>query len=417
MIYVIIAALVLLSAFFSGSEIAYTSVTRLRLENAAEDGRPGARVALWIYERYERALTTILLGNNLVNVAASALATLVFLQVITDSDLASLVATLVMTALVLVFGETIPKMLAKRVPTEYAHIAAAPLRILMFITFPIVVPISSFAGWMARLGHPDTDPDAVTEDDLASIIETVEDEGIIDEDRGELLQNALEFDDITAQEIMTPRVDMVAVDCDDTVDQILRTCDESGYTRIPVYEDSIDNIIGILYINRFYRELADNADVNIRDILLETCYVYKTMTLPAIMAALKKGKTHIAIVTDDFGGTMGVVTMEDVLEELVGDIWDETDEVEKEFTRVSNDTYEVSGDMNINDFTEAMDLAEGEIDSDSTTVGGWVLEQFNGFPQRGETFEYGKMKVTVERIDNRRIERIRVRREEETDRG
>lgn len=412
MTYVIIALLIMLSAFFSGTEIAFTSASKLRMEKAVEDGKRGAKLALKIYNTYDRALTTILLGNNLVNVAASALATVVFLQLVNDENLASVISTAVMTVLVLIFGESIPKMIAKKIPAEVAQFAAIPIRALMLITLPLVWPVTALAGRMAKIGGAEQPEATVTEDELASIIETVEDEGVIDEDQGELLQNALEFDDTTAQEIMTPRVDMVAIDCEDSVEEILAICDESNFTRIPVYQDSIDNIIGILHVNHFYKAVAGNKDIDIKEILLDTCYVYKTMTLPAIMSALKRGKIHMAIVTDDFGGTMGVVTMEDVLEELVGEIWDETDEVETDFTNLSQDIFDVSGDMNIDDFVEIMELTELDMDSDSTTVGGWVLEMFNGFPEKGDSFEFNGLTVTVEEIDNRRIERIRVKKAE-----
>ncbi|MBR5137784.1 MAG: HlyC/CorC family transporter [Clostridia bacterium] len=415
MIYLTIAVLIALSAFFSGTEIAFTSASKLRLEKAMEEGKKGAALAYWIYNKYDRAITTILLGNNLVNVAASALATVVFMQIIADDDLASVVATIVMTVLVLIFGESIPKMIAKKIPAPFAQVAALPLRILMFVTLPLVWPVTALAHAIASKSKGAQDEGGVTEDELASIIETVEDEGVIDEEQGELLQNALDFDDTTAQEIMTPRVDMIAVDCEDSLEEILTICEENNFTRMPVYQDSIDNIIGILHVNHLYKAIAQNKDVKITDVLLDTCYVYKTMTLPAIMTTLKKHKTHMAIVTDDFGGTMGVLTMEDVLEELVGEIWDETDEVEEDFTNLSQDTFDVSGDMNIDDFIEAMELNESLVETDSTTVGGWVLEMFNGFPENGESFEFENLKVIVEEIDNRRIERIRVERLEKVE--
>lgn len=415
MIYAIIALLIVLSAFFSSTEIAFTSASKLRLEKAVEDGKRGASLAYWIYNKYDRAITTILLGNNLINVAASALATVAFMQILSDDNLASVVSTVVMTIVVLIFGESIPKMIAKKIPAHLARFAALPLRILMFITLPLVWPVMALARAVTSGTKGAQEDSGVTEEELASIIETVEDEGVIDEEQGELLQNALEFDDTTAQEIMTPRVDMVAIDCEDSVDEILALCDENGFTRMPVYQDSIDNIIGILHVNHLYKAIADNRDLDIKDILLDTCYVYKTMTLPAIMSTLKKHKTHMAIVTDDFGGTMGVLTMEDVLEELVGDIWDETDEVEEDFTNLSQDVFDVSGDMNIDDFIEVMEMPHNLVDTDATTVGGWVLEMFNGFPEKGEFFEFQGLTVTVEEIDNRRIERIRVQRMQEQD--
>lgn len=418
MIFLIIAVLILLAACFSGTEIAFTSASKIRLEKAVEEGKRGASIAYWVYNKYDRAITTILLGNNLVNVAASSLVTVLFMQIIADEDLASVISTIVMTVIVLIFGEVIPKMIAKKIPATVARVAAYPLRILMFITFPVVLPVIGLTRALTSRSNGSQEEGGVTEDELASIIETVEDEGVIDEEQGELLQNALEFDDTTAQEIMIPRVDMIAVDCEDSIQDILALCDDNGFTRMPVYQDSIDNIIGILHVNHLYKAIAEDTDVRLQDILLDTCYVYKTMTLPAIMTTLKKHKTHMAIVTDDFGGTMGVLTMEDVLEELVGEIWDETDEVEEDITNLSQDTFDVSGDMNIGDFLEVMEMSEGQVDTDATTVGGWVLEMFNGFPENGESFEYDKLKVTVEDIDNRRIERIRVERlpeEEEED--
>ena len=258
-----------------------------------------------------------------------------------------------------------------------------------------------------EIAEPVTEEEAAAE--LQSIIETVEDEGVIDEDRSELLRSALDFSDISASEAMTARVDMVAIDIDDDWDEIVRIINDSSYSRLPVYSGSVDNIIGFLYLNRFFKAMMDGRPDDLRAQLIPPCFVYKTTRLPDVLAKLRREQKHLAVVTDEFGGTLGVITMEDVLEELVGDIWDETDEVENEVVARPDGGYELGGAMTLSDFLELLDWNEDALDdADSTTVGGWTLERFGTFPKPGDSFRYENLTVTVLAMDGRRVERVLV---------
>lgn len=406
-----IVGLIILSAFFSGSEIGYASVNELRLKHAAEEGKDFlSRLAWTIYEKYGDALITILIGNNLVNIAASSVATVIAISLIGDEG--AWAATGVMTVLIITFGEIIPKIIAVQTSFGFARIAAVPLKVFMIVTFPIVWLIQKLLTSVDKLygAHSDAAVPAITEGDLETIIDTVEDEGVIDEDRAELLQSALDFDDVLAYEIITPRVDMLAVDVEDSFDEVLETANGSIYSRIPVYEDTIDNIIGILHLNHFYKELSTGRkNFDIREILMPVNFVHKTMPLDDVLREMKKRKCHMVIVTDEYGGTMGCLTMEDVLEQLVGDIWDETDEVVEEFVQTGDDTYEADGDMRIEDFFYNLDIDDRDFDDDNITLGGWAIEMLGDYPKVGDSFEYRNLTVTVKKLQNRRVVRLSVK--------
>lgn len=405
--YIGIVLLIILSAFFSGSEIAFASVNKARLKKAAQSGRASARIALYIAEHFEDALSTILIGNNLVNIAASSISTVIAISLMGESG--TIAATLIMTVVILTFGEITPKIIAKQQSDKFVLLVSYPLRFLMIILKPVIAVVVWIVALVSKSwenGSP-KEP-SVTEEELVSIIESVEDDGIIDEGQSDLLQSALEFSDISVEEILTPRTDMIAIDIDDDMDDIIETALSSPYSRIPVYEDSIDNIIGVLYLGRFLKKLVDTDQVDIRSELIDTCFVHKTMKLPVIFAELKRRRLQMAIVTDEYGGTMGCITIEDVLEQLVGDIWDETDEIINEFVAVGENTYEVSGDLTIRDFLEYVDLDDRDFESDYSTVGGWVIEIFNGLPNIGDTFRYKKLTVKVIELDGMRVTRILV---------
>jgi CBS domain containing-hemolysin-like protein len=406
--FVAIIILLLLSAFFSGSEIAFTSVSKSKLRSASEKGSSRAGVALYIYDHYEDALSTILIGNNLVNIAASAVSAIILIDIFGKAGAG--ISTLVMTVLILIFGEITPKIVAKQNNYKMALFASYPIRILMFILKPIIVAVvwvvEKISGLWAK--NEEKQP-SVTEDELVAIIENVTENGIIDEESSELLQSAIEFSDITVEEILTPRIDMVSVDINDSIDEIIQTVMDSNFSRIPVYDDSIDNIIGILLTEHFLKRLTDTEDVDIRSILIDVCYFHQTMTLPDAFTELQKGNHQIAIVTDEYGGTMGLITMEDILEELVGDIWDEADEVVSDLTPICENTYEVSGDMSVNDFLDFLDLDDRDFESEYTTVGGWAIEMLDGFPDINDSFEYENLDVTVTELDGRRVEKLVVK--------
>lgn len=405
--YILIILLTMLSAFFSGSEIAYSSANKKRLKKASETKKLKPSLAYYIIENYEQALSTILIGNNLVNIAASSVATVIALSIAGEAGAAY--ATLIMTIIILIFGEITPKVYAKTHSDAFATAVSVPLRILMIITKPIVIVVMMIIKVVSRLwgGNTKSD-DTITEDELLTIIETVEDEGVIQEDRSELLKSAIEFSDISAQEILTPRVDMVAIDIDDDMDVILATINTSPYSRIPVYEKSIDKIIGVLYINHYLKKAIDTEKVSIRSILMEACFVHKSLKLPVVLSELRRRKMHLAVVIDEYGGTMGILTMEDVLEQLVGEIWDETDEITSEFDEVGPNLYEARGDLSIYDFFEYLEVDEDMHHREYTTVGGWAIEMIKRFPNVGDSFEYKNMNITIKEMDDLRVKKVSV---------
>jgi len=293
------------------------------------------------------------------------------------------------------------------------------VRLLSGILTPLVWCAVTFTDAVARLlPVRDVDEDEAQEaavEELQSIIETAEDEAVLDEDQSELLQAALDFGDVSASEVMTARVDMTAIDIDDDWDEILRIVNDASYSRLPVYEGDTDNIIGVLHLNVLFRAMLDGTPVDLRPLLSEPCFIYKTVKLPSVLEELRRRKTHLAIVTDEYGGTAGVISMEDVLEALVGDIWDETDEVEPEVVETSEGIWELDGDMAIGDFLELTGLDEADFDFDSETVGGWVMELNEGFAEPGDELGYENLHITVLETDDKRVEKVRVTKTEETE--
>ena len=414
MTFRILAALlcVLGSAFFSASEMALSSANRIRLENLADDGSRGARLAVRVLDRFDDALSAILIGNNFVNIALSSLASVIVITAFGESY--TWLSTAAVTAVVILFGETVPKIIAKKNANRLSVAVAPPVRALSLVLKPVTVVVVGLVHLITapmRGEAQDDDGDAAVEE-LQSIIETAEDEAVLDEDRSELLRSALDFDEISASEVMTARVDLVAVDIRSTREEIYAVACESNYSRIPVYEGSVDNVVGVLYLNRFFKALADQRRISLRSMLMPPCYVYKATKLPAVLEQLRQAKQHLAVVTDEYGGVCGIVTMEDVLEQLVGEIWDETDEVEQEVVERAEGVWELDGDMSIGDFTELLELDEDAFETESATVGGWTLERFGSFPEKGQCFTADGLSVTVLEMDGLRVEKILVRRED-----
>lgn len=399
---------VLLSAFFSASEMSYSSCSRLRLEHQRDKGDKKASIAVRIREQFDDALSAILVGNNLVNIASSSLGSLAVMAIL--SDRYAWLSTLVLTVIVVIFGETIPKITAKKNATRYALRFARPVRLLMIVLKPVTFVVVGLVNLITGL-LPDVeekDSEAALEE-LHTMIDIAENEDVLDEDASELVSAAIDFADISASEVMTARVDIVGIDIDDPWEEILHTIDKSPFSRIPVYEGSVDHVIGILSLNRFLKAMIDRDKVEIRKLLLPTCYVYKTMKLPAVLSSLRNAQQHLAVVTDEYGGTLGVVSMEDVLEELVGDIWDETDIVERDIVDKGGGLYELDGDTPIFEFLELMNMQEKEFDFDSETVGGWCIEINNGFPAVNSVFSYENLKVRILAVTERRVRRVLVR--------
>ena len=400
---------IMFSALFSASEMALSSANKVRIENEAEEGNKRASTALKLIENFDDSLGAILIGNNLVNIAASSMSS-VLVILLTGSDKLTWIATVVITLLVIIFGETMPKITAKHNATRFSLKIAPFVRLLSIILKPLVKAVV----WLVSKLTPqkyeeedDTDEDESIEE-LATIIETAEDEGVLDEDQRELLIAALDFADFSAYEVMTSRVDLDAIDIEDSMEEIMELVNSTPFTRLPVYEDSIDNIIGVLHLNDLLKELAVNDDPDIRSILMEPVFVYRTTKLPSVLQALREANQHMAIVTDEYSGTDGVITMEDVLEEVVGEIWDENDLVEEEIVVKNEREYELDGDLNIYDFLEIVGIDEDDYESeyDSETVGGWVMEMLERFPVVGDELRYENFTLKVIEAEERRVDKV-----------
>lgn len=408
----LIFVFILLSAFFSSSEMIFSTANKMRLRQRYED-KPTifAKWANELSNKYEDMLSTVLVCNNLVNSAMSSVCTLIVVHLLGEGFI--WVSVLSATLLLLIFGEIAPKIIAKAMADKAIYYYALPMKVLNIVFFPLNKLVMLFVSLVSKIWKKaKTDTETMTEDDLESMIELAESEGVIEEDRSDLLQNALNFDEVLAYQIITPRVDMLYLDIEDDYNEILEVISKSSFSRIPFYKGTVDNIIGILHLNRFYKALSsigqEDERVDIESILLEPVFVHKTMPLPQVLSKMKEEKVHMVIVTDEYGGTMGILTMEDVLEQIVGEIWDESDEVEVEITELSDTEYDVSGDMRIFDFFDFFDLEDAEFEDDNATVGGWVTDMLEGEVEEGSQLSFENLKINVTEMSSRRIERLHV---------
>ncbi len=408
MMGVVILLLVLLSALFSAMETAFSFANKIRIQQSAEDGNKRAKTAQYIIEHFDNALTAILICNNIVNLGCSSIATVLCLNLF--GDIGSAIATGATTLLVLTFGEVIPKCLAKENCDAFSLSTAGLLRALMIILTPLVfvfIKLKALALKMAG-GHEDTP--SVTENELKYIVESIEEEGVLEESESEMVRSALDFDETTAEEILTPRVDVVFLSVEDSPEKIKEIIIENRYSRIPVYENTTDTVIGILHTRDYLEALADGNVPNLRDLLQKPYFVFKTQQLSKILSHFKRTKVHMAIVTDEYGGTLGIVTMEDLLEEIVGEIWDEDEEIERTHYKIGNNEYLVNGDFELDEMLELYDMDEDAIESDAVTVGGFILEHAGNIPQKRESIEADGFRFTVMEVENQRIMRVVVKR-------
>ena len=402
------------SAFFSSAEIAYNMASESRLEKKAEEGKLFYRLAYKIKDNYNFTITTILIGNNIANNILTVIATSMVIELFANvpnisDNTAATITTLIVTVVLLIFGELGPKSIATSRCEGIAYLFSIPLFIIMIILSPVAWLATKLIQ-LVTLPFKKVETPGVTTDELASIIETGEEEGGIDEDRSELLQSAIDFNITSVKEIMIPRVDMVAVDIEDGIDAVLEAAAEHNYSRIPVYEDSIDNIIGIVVVQKLYKKLieTDKKDIDLRSMLVEPYFIHMAVKLPDALEILREERTHIMVVLDEFGGTAGIASMEDLLEELVGEIWDEDEEAEDDIKEIRDDLYTVEGDMNIFDFLDALDIDTTDFDSEYTTVGGWAIEMLEGFPEENASFEFKNIVVTINSIEDHRITKLSV---------
>lgn len=405
--YILLVILIALSAFFSASETAYTTVNKIRLQNYVDAGSKKAKTALFIAENYDRTLTTILIGNNIVNIGASSIATLLFVKLFGPSGAA--ISTAVMTILILIFGEVLPKSFAKESSEKFALAFSRPLRILMTVFWPVVflfIQLKRVAKHISPIKEEETP--TVTEQELKFIVESIEDEGVLEKQESELVQHALEFDEKTVQEVLTPRVDMTTLDIEDDLQTNIGLVLTERFSRIPVCRGTSDRIIGILHTKDLLEALVRGDAIDLASMVQPAFFVYKTKKLSSLLADFKRNKTHVAIVTDDYGGTVGMVTMEDLLEELVGDIWDEDEEIIRDFVRIDSQHFLISGDLTIRELFDHLDLPFSNLESNHTSCGGWALEALGHIPQAGEAFQFKNMTLTIQEMDDQRVKKLSV---------
>ena len=404
---VIIVILIVLSAFCSCIETAFSCANNIRLKKFADAGSKKAKTALYIINNYDKALTAILILNNIVNLGCSSLATVVCLELFGDYGAA--ISTGATTLLVLTFGEVIPKCLGKEKSDSISMAVARILKVIMIILTPFILFFSALKNLALKLFRVKQEDSTVTEDELKIIVESIEEQGVLEEQESQMVRSALDFDEKTAEEILTPRVDVTAIDIDedtDTITEIIRT---QRYSRIPVYKGSVDNVVGILHSWDYMDEIIKGGKPDLKKLIIKPEFIFRTQKLSAILANFRKKKLHIAIVTDEYGGTLGILTMEDLLEEIVGEIWDEDEEIEQDFIKLGDNRYKVSGDMELEDMLELFGIRLDDIDSDSITVGGFVFETFGTVPKKGEEFTRDGLSFKVIKVKDRRIHSVIVK--------
>lgn len=404
---VIICICILFSAYFSATETAFTSMNRTRLKTMAEKGNKRAELALKLEDKYNNLLTTILIGNNIVNILASSLATLLFLEIMSNKDIAATVSTAVITVAVLIFGEITPKTVAKNMPEKFAMFSAPFIQLLMWVLSLFILIFSGWQKLVVKVFKLDTQ-EKMSQEELLMFVEEVEQEGSIDADESELLKNAIEFTDRKAEDILTHRTDLEGVPVDASNEEVARAFTETKFSRLLVYEESIDKIVGIVNQKDFYLG-GGTTKRGLKNIMTEPLFVLKSEMVDDLLRKLQKAKSHIAVVLDEYGGTLGIVTMEDILEELVGEIWDEHDEVVEMFKKVGSDSYIVDCSADLDEFCEMFQLEPGE---ESVSLSGWIMEHLGEIPEKGDKFSVGDYEMEVTEVDNHRVEKIRVTRVE-----
>ena len=397
-----IIVLVAISAFFSASETAISTVNILRLKNITGKDKKKAAAVIELAENYGKTITSILVGNNIVNIASATLGTLLFTSLF--KGYGAVVSTIVVTIIVLVFGEILPKNYAKAAPERYAIRFIKPLNFIIRVLWPITWFFNKLRGAMVK-NEEDGQP-SVTEEELKQIIDEIEEEGIIEKEESELVQSALDFHDIIVSKILTPRVDIIALDKEDGIEGLSEIFRTENFSRIPVYEGTVDNIVGIVHCQDYLTKITSKVDFTLEDIIVKPMFVPPSKKISALLQELQRSKNHMAIVPDQYGGTMGLVTLEDIIEELVGEIWDEHDVIEEDIIEVAENHYQVDGTTDINDLLENLNYAEHE---DSITVGGYIIEYAGRIPECGESFEINGILFTVVETDDQRITKVAVK--------
>ena len=402
--YVIgIIILMLLSAYFSATETAYSSLNKTKLKTIIENDKKNKRaeLTLRLAEMYDKLLSTILIGNNIVNIAMASLGTVLFMEIY--GNIGATISTVVITILVLIFGEISPKSIAKDMPEKFAMFSAPMIHLLIILLTPINFLFTQWKKLLSKIFRIEED-NSVSSDELLTMVEEIQQNGNLDIEDGELIKNAIEFNERKAEDIITHRVDIEAISLESDKKDIAKKFTETQFSRLLVFEETIDNIVGVIHLKDFFTEEGITKQ-NIEEIMVKPLYIQKSENINDLLKILQKNKSHIAVVVDEFGGTHGIVTMEDILEELVGEIWDEHDEVVEFLKEVSDKVYEVDCSMDFDDFCVDFDI---ECETDSVSVGGWVMEQLGKIPEQDETFSFENLDVTILEIDSNRVIKIKV---------
>lgn len=403
---IIILICTVFSAYFSASETAFSCLSKARIKTMAENGNSRAMLVLNMSENYDKLISTILVGNNIVNILASSLTTLLLYKLLTNNqEIVTTLSTAITTVVILIFGEVGPKTLANERPEKLAMFSAPFLKFLMTILTPVTFFFKGVKKLLSLFFKSD-ESRAVTEDELLTIVEEAEQEGELNEQEGTLIRSAIEFADQEAIDVLTPRIDIVGVSETATKEEIASVFAETGYSRLPIYKESIDHITGIIYLKDFHNKVY-NTDLPVESIVRPALYTTQTKKISELLKELQIKKLHIAVVLDEYGVTYGIVTLEDILEELVGEIWDEHDEVTEEIVTSKENEYVVLGSTNIEEMFEELSL-ENDEEFEVQTVSGWVMEQLGQIPEEGNTFEYKNLFVTVTEMDGKRVDKIKV---------
>ena len=403
---VLLVILILLSGYFSATETAFSCINKARVTAWANNGNKRAKLVIKIVDKYDKFITNVLIGNNIVNILATTIATMVFAQIWTDASTSALMTTIIMTLAVLTFGEIIPKTLANMFPEKFAMISAPIIYVLSFIFYPLAILFLL----IQKLGKKviKKQPESVTDEEIITIINEAETSGGFDKENGELIRSAVEFNDVTVSKIITPRVDIVAIEKDTPMEDIFNVFKKSSFSRLPVYDKNIDNIIGFIHEKNFFFAMHEKA-TNIKDIIQPIVYTQGQEKVDDLFKLMQKKQTHICVVLDEFGGTQGIVTMEDCLEELVGEIYDETDDIEVDFTKQAENEYIVNGNGDLDDFFDKFNikLDDGE-EYSSNSIGGFVCEYLGLLPNKGASFVFKNLKLEILDIYRHRIQNIKV---------
>ncbi len=392
---------VIMSAYFSATETAFSSLNRTKIRTLAEKGNKRAKLVNKLLDNYDALISTILIGNNIVNIAGASLGTVLFVDLM--GNIGATVSTAVVTVVVLIFGEITPKSIAKDNPEKFSMFSAPLIRTLIFFFTPLNLIFSGWKKLVSKIFKVESD-NKMSQEELLMLVEEVEEEGSIDEDESSLLKNAIEFSELKAEDILTHRVDIEAVSTEDTKEDVAKVFTDTKFSRLPVYEETIDHIVGIIHQKDFYYG-PGLTDKPIKEIMTSPIFVLKSEPLSELLRLLQENKSHVAVVLDEYGGTLGIVTLEDILEELVGEIWDEHDEVTEDYTSIGENLWLIDCLENLDDFAKEYDL---NIESESISVGGWVMEQMGKIPNVGDSFEYENVSVTVTELDGQRVSQIKM---------